>query len=65
MEIKIKNFLGRERFQWLGGMLTNYLFLFGLIFIKLYKDFLFQVNLYKKLWPFVFVLLTSERARVF
>ena len=66
MEIKIKNFLGRERFQWLGGD-ANQLFIFIWPYInkKLYKDFLFQVNLYKKLWPFVFVLLTSERARVF
>ena len=27
MEIKIKNFLGRERFQWLGGD-ANQLFIF-------------------------------------
>ena len=34
MEIKINFFLGRERFQRSGRILTDYLFLFGLVIVS-------------------------------
>ena len=39
MEIKIKNFLGRERFQWSGGDANQLYMLFGLtIFVNTCYD---------------------------